>query len=119
VDPGFEGHLVLGLANLSPRAIYLHYDDPIATLELHRLSQEASSAYTGTYRGQQLKPGIPRADADYLRTIETMSVSDLTQALLRLSDSVSLLSRDLRKYLLPIGLAILIAVAVQLIIRAF
>ncbi len=29
IDPGFEGYLILGLANLSPRAIAVDYADPL------------------------------------------------------------------------------------------
>ena len=46
-----------------------------------------------------------------------MSVSDLTRALLRLSDSVATLSRDVRNVYLPIALAILVAVVVQIILH--
>jgi hypothetical protein len=52
-----------------------------------------------------------------LRTIETLSVSDLTRSLLRLSDNVSALSRDVRRVYLPIALAILVAVVVQIILH--
>ena len=38
IDPGFEGHLRFGLYNASPRKIYLDYNDPLCTIELHRLS---------------------------------------------------------------------------------
>jgi dCTP deaminase len=117
VDPGFDGHLVLGLANLSPRAVQLAYEEPIATLELHHLTRAAAMAYTGMYAGQQVEAVIPRVDADYLRTIETLSVSDLTRSLLRLSDSVAALSRDVRRVYLPIALAILVAVVVQIILH--
>lgn len=117
VDPGFDGHLVLGLANLSPRAIHLRHEEPMATLELHHLTHAAAMAYSGMYAGQQVEAVIPRADADYLRTIETLSVSALTHSLLRLSDSVAALSRDVRKVYLPIALAILVAVVVQIILR--
>jgi dCTP deaminase len=113
VDPGFDGHLVLGLANLSPRAVHLSYEVPLATLELHHLSRAAATAHAG----RQAKTGIPHGDADYLRTIETLSVSDLTRSLLKLADSVAALSRDVRRVYLPIGLAILVAVVVQLILR--
>jgi dCTP deaminase len=115
VDPGFDGYLVLGLANLSPRSVHLDHEEPIATLELHRLSRPAAEPYAGVYAGQQLKAVIPRADADYLRTIETLSVSDLTRALIGLSDNVAMLSRDVRKFYAPIGIAILIAVIVQIL----
>jgi dCTP deaminase len=117
VDPGFDGYLVLGLANLSPRAVHLRHEESVATLELHHLARAAATAYSGTYADQQVKGFIPHADVDYLRTIETLSVSDLTRALLRLSDSVAALSRDVRKVYLPIALAILVAVVVQIILR--
>jgi dCTP deaminase len=113
VDPGFDGHLVLGLANLSPRSVYLHHEEAIATLEIHRLARPVAQQYVGTYAGKQIRPGIPRADADYLRTIETLSVSDLTRALLRLSDNVSTLSRDVRILWIPVGLAILVAIVLR------
>lgn len=113
VDPGFDGHLVLGLANLSPRSVYLHHEEAIATLEIHRLSHPVAEPYSGSYVGKQTRPGIPRADADYLRTIETLSVSDLTQALLRLSDNVGTLTRDVRYFLIPVALAIVIAVLLR------
>jgi deoxycytidine triphosphate deaminase len=108
-------YLVLGLANLSPRSVHLAHEEPIATLELHRLSRPAAVPYAGVYAGQQTKATIPRADADYLRTIETLSVSDLTRALLGLSDNVATLSRDVRKFYAPIGIAILVAVIVQIL----
>jgi dCTP deaminase len=116
VDPGFDGYLVLGLANPSPRVVHLSYEEPIATLELHHLTRAAAMAYSGMYAGQQVKAVIPRGD-HYLRTIETMSISDLTRALLTLSDSVAALSRDVRKVYLPISLAILVAVVVQIILH--
>jgi len=115
VDPGFDGYLVLGLANLSPRSVYLGFEESIATLEIHRLSRPAAEPYAGVYAGQQDRPVIPRADADYLRTIETMSVSDLTTALLRLSDNVATLSRDVRILWVPIGIALLVAILIRIL----
>jgi hypothetical protein len=59
-------------------------------------------------------PAIPRADADYLRTLEPISVPDLTRALIRLSDDVAALgrdvatlSRDVRLLWLPVGAALI------------
>lgn len=89
VDPGFEGILVLGFANLSPRSITIEYEDPICTLEIHKLSKPASKPYNGRVLLEQKNGRIPIADKDYLRTIETMSISDLTQALVTLSDNVA------------------------------
>jgi dCTP deaminase len=117
VDPGFEGYLVLGLANLSPRSVHIAFEEAIATLEIQRLNRPAAEPYSGPYAGKQTDPAIPRADADYLRTIETLSVSDLTRALLRLSDNVSELASDvsqLTRYIkavwIPVGVALLVAI---------
>jgi dCTP deaminase len=119
VDPGFEGHLVLGLANLSPRSVYIPHEEAIATLEIHKLARPASVSYDGMYAGQQRTATIPRQDADYLRTIETLSVSDLTQALLRLSDNVGTLTRDVRNFGFPIAIGIFLAVLGLVLARIF
>lgn len=113
VDPGFDGYLVLGFANLSPRSVHISYEEDIATLEIQRLARPAEHPYSGPYAGKQVDPEIPRADADYLRTIETLSVSDLTKALLRLSDNVSALSTDvsqLARYVKAIWIPLAVAV---------
>lgn len=109
IDPGWEGNLVLGLANLSPRTITIEFKDPICSIELHRLSQEASKPYPGTYMAEQREGRIPKQDKDYLRTIETMSVSDLTRALLTLSGNVESLSRQFRYFWVPVGIVVLLA----------
>jgi len=102
IDPGFEGHLVLGACNLSPRSLEISYGDPICTIEIHKLSKEASKAYYSDAMAQQKKGKIPRADKDYLRTIETMSISDLTTALTILSRNVNELRRNIWYLWIPI-----------------
>jgi dCTP deaminase len=96
VDPGFEGTLVLGFANLSPRAITIEYEDPICTLEIHKLSKPASKPYSDRVLPEQKEGKIPIEDKDYLRTIETMSISDLTQALVTLSNNVANATKTFR-----------------------
>lgn len=119
VDPGFNGHLILGLANLSPRSVYIDHEEAIATLEIHKLARPAAAPYAGMYAGKQTTGAIPRQDADYLRTIETLSVSDLTQALLRLSDNVGTLTRDVRVWGFPLATGILLAVLGLVLARVF
>lgn len=119
VDPGFNGHLVLGLANLSPRSVYVPHEESIATLEIHKMARPASVGYAGMYAGQQTTGAIPRQDSDYLRTIETLSVSDLTQALLRLSDNVGTLTRDVRVWGFPLATGTLLVVLGLLLTRIF
>ena len=61
VDPGFEGYLVLGLANLSPCSIQIDYEDEIATLEFHRLSRPSRRRVRRDVRGSADSAGHPKA----------------------------------------------------------
>jgi deoxycytidine triphosphate deaminase len=106
IDPGFEGVLVLGYANLSSRTITIEYSDPICTIELHRLASPAKKIFTGLQDQREGK--IPVADKDYLRTIETMSITDLTRAMVTLSDNVSNATKYF-KWIFPTMIAALIA----------
>lgn len=50
IDPGFEGPLSVSLMNLTPNAAALNYGDSFVTLELVRLAEPASEAYSGEYQ---------------------------------------------------------------------
>jgi dCTP deaminase len=111
IDPGWDGVLILGLVNVSPRSINIDYMDDICSIEIHRLNVEPNKVYSGSYKDYQREGKIPKQDKDYLRTIETMSVSELTGALVNMSRSVTQLSRDMRYFWIPVGLAFLAAAA--------
>ena len=113
IDPGFSGGLVLGAVNLSPRSIEIPYAEPICTVEILKLNTEASAAYCGPVMEAQKEGKIPAADRDYLRTIETMSIGDLTQALLTLSSNVS----SLKNYILYSWLTIFAALFVLIVTK--
>ncbi|MBI2907900.1 MAG: 2'-deoxycytidine 5'-triphosphate deaminase [Chloroflexi bacterium] len=106
IDPGWDGVLVFGLANVSPRTMTLDFKDPLCTIELHRLAQEAGQVYDGTYMQEQREGRIPRGDRDYLRTIETMSVSELTEALMTLSRNIEGLSGQVRGFWYVAGIVV-------------
>ena len=110
IDPKWDGALVLGLANLSPRSLTLDYGDNLCTIEIHRLNREANKDYSGLYMAEQREGKIPSADKDYLRTIETMSVSDLTKALIELSRSVSDVGKWVRGFWFAFGILIILAI---------
>jgi deoxycytidine triphosphate deaminase len=114
IDPQWDGVLVLGIANLSPRALTLDYKDHLCTIEIHRLNRAANQDYSGLYVGEQKEGKIPSADKDYLRTIETMSVSDLTNALVDLSRNVGDLGKWVRGFW--IGFAIVIVLGILAIV---
>ena len=110
IDPGWDAPLVLGLANLSPRTITLDYGDFLCSIEIHRLNREAGQTYEGPYMAQQREGRIPTADKDYLRTIETMSVTDLTRALIDLSSSIESLGKWVHGFWICFGVLILLTV---------
>jgi|GEM_PF-673782 len=110
IDPGWDAPLVLGLANLSPRTITLDYGDDLCSIEIHKLNREAQKSYNGTYMAEQREGRIPKADKDYLRTIETMSVTDLTRALIDLSSSIESMGKMVQSFWIGFGIVILLSV---------
>lgn len=110
IDPGWDASLVLGFANLSPRAITLEYGDHICTIEIHKLNREVGKSYEGVYMAEQREGRIPTADKDYLRTIETMSVSDLTRALIDLSASIESTNKWVRGFWYGFGILIILTI---------
>jgi deoxycytidine triphosphate deaminase len=110
IDPGWNAPLVLGLANLSPRTLTIDYRDTICTIEIHRLNREAGKTYDGVYMAEQREGRIPTADKDYLRTIETMSVTDLTKALIDLSSSVENTNKWVRGFWIALGIIIALSI---------
>ncbi len=92
IDPGFEGVLVIGLYNASPRGLTLEYLAPFCTVEFHRLARPAQTPFKG---GPEQKQGqIPRADKDYLRLLETQSLSEMSESLRKLTVDVGSLTGD-------------------------
>ena len=113
IDPGFEGHLRFGLYNASPRKIYLDYNDPLCTIELHRLSGNVERPQE---TNQDLKNGkIPESDRAFLRALETTSLSEIGENMRSLIQSVDTLTKVAYLFLIPAIIAILVAVTVAVI----
>src|SRR4030042_5760414 len=53
IDPGWDGILVLGLANISPRSLTIDYKDHLCTIEIHKLNRPAEKYYRGPYMAEQ------------------------------------------------------------------
>lgn len=108
IDPGFEGVLVLGAYNASPRSLTIEYQSPFCTIELHQLSVNVSEPFVP---GEEQKRGeIPRADKDYLRTLEVESLTEMSQALRELTRNVGTLTTMVKLVVLPIIIGILLIV---------
>ncbi len=105
IDPGFEGVLVIGLYNASPRSITLEYQAPFCTVEFLRLTEAAAKPFAPG--AEQISGKIPSVDKDYLRTLETQSLSEMAEQLRQLSINVGDLATTVgaMKWVLGIGLA--------------
>ncbi len=80
VDPGFDGYLVVGFANLSHQNVTLRFCERIVTMDLSALDTPARSPYAGGAQGRQVVDRIPTDDADRLRHIgNTLTVMGLTR----------------------------------------
>jgi dCTP deaminase len=107
IDPGWDGYLVLGMYNASPRNITLDYQSPICTVDFYGLTVPASKPFI---TGEEQKAGqIPRIDKDYLRTLETQTLSEMSESVRQLSANVAQMSRTLKWYVIPLIVGIYIA----------
>jgi deoxycytidine triphosphate deaminase len=113
IDPGFSGVLVLGMYNASPRKLTLDYLTPFCTIEFHKLSGPVERPYATST--EQKRGEIPRMDKDYLRTIETQSLSDLSESLRTLTVDVSSLTKTMNKFVVPILIGIAIAIGAAIV----
>ena len=121
IDPGFEGYLRFGLYNASPRKITLDFGDDICMIEFHKLAGKASRPAP---RNEDLIEGkIPENDRQFLRTMETTSLSSVSQDLRTMSKSVDTLSKEMttfamiqNRFIIPGILAIFVGVVVAIIV---
>ena len=115
IDPGWDGYLVLGMYNASPRSITLDYQGTICTVDFYNLSVPAEQCFM---TGEEQKMGlIPKIDKDYLRTLETQTLSDMSESVRQLSTNVSTLTTITYKVVIPILLIILGSVVIPLALK--
>lgn len=114
VDPGWDGYLVLGLYNASPRGITIDYGSSIFTVDFYGLATPASASFeTGD---EQMAGEIPKVDKDYLRTLETQTLSEMPESVRMLSQNVSTLTMVTYKVVLPILVSLLILAVAKLFV---
>ena len=95
IDPGWEGYLVLGGYNASPRKLVLDYEQDIVAIEFHRLTTAPKLQPVSSR--EQLQGKLPRLDKDYLREMETQSLSDLGEEVRRLSQSIGQFGKSMQQ----------------------
>jgi dCTP deaminase len=91
IDPGFQGRLVIGLTNLSPKPISLSYKDDLISVEFHKLERAVKQPYSGPY---QKKSGIGPEEIEFVAENEGMALPEIINTLRSLSANVSELSRS-------------------------
>jgi dCTP deaminase len=92
IDPGFHGRLMLGVTNLTPKAISIPYKDDFVTIEFHRLEQATSKPYSGPYQ-DRLALGPDEIEA--ITESDGMALSEMLTTLRSLSQNVGILTSDM------------------------
>jgi dCTP deaminase len=92
VDPGFEGRLMVGITNLTPKAVSLPHLDDFLSMEFHRLAEPATRPYSGPYQGRrELGP----EEIEFITESEGMALSEVLNTLRSLSANVGTLTTDM------------------------
>jgi dCTP deaminase len=94
IDPGYNGILVIGITNLTPRPISLPFKDDFVTVEFHKLENPATHPYSGPY---QNKKGIGAEEIEAIVESEGMALSEVLTTLRSLSSNVGALTTDVTK----------------------
>jgi len=92
IDPGFEGSIKVGLANLTPKDVSLGHRDDLITMEIHRLEKPAEKPYSGEYQGQF---GLSPKDLESIAEGEGMAFSEVLTTLRSLSANVADLTHQM------------------------
>lgn len=91
IDPGYEGRLIIGITNLTPRAISLPYKDDFLSVEFHRLEEPSEKPYSGPYQG---RVDLGPEELEFIAESEGMALSEMLTTLRSLSDNVGKLTGD-------------------------
>ena len=115
VDPGYHGRLKIGMTNLTPKPISLPFKDDFITLELHELTEPASTPYTGPYQDQlDLSP----EDIEAVTEGSGMALSEVMVTLRSLTQNVAALAGEVKSLKLLIPLIITIGIGIISLIVA-
>ena len=91
IDPGYRGRLIIGVTNLTPRAISLPYKDDFISVEFHKLEEPARNPYSGPY---QAKLELGPEEIEFITESEGMTLSEVLMTLRSLSQNVGALTTD-------------------------
>lgn len=101
IDPGYDGRLILGLTNLTPKAVSIPYKDDLVSIEFHKLEKPSTKPYSGPY---QKKYELGPEDIESIVEAEAMTLSEVLTTLTSLSKNVGALTNDVKtmKWIIPV-----------------
>ncbi|MDE2463552.1 MAG: hypothetical protein KGO02_07560 [Alphaproteobacteria bacterium] len=91
VAPGYEGRLMVGITNLTPKPVTLPYKDDFLSIEFHRLEEPAEQPYRGPYQG---KTELGPEEIEFITESDGMALSEVLTTLRSLSANVGTLTSD-------------------------
>lgn len=109
IDPGFDGGLTLGMANLTPRSVSIGHHDDILTLELHRLSEPVKIPYSGQYQNRY---GLSPEDLEAIAEGDGLAFSEILTTLRSLSSNVGDLTSQMKTMQWVIPIVVIIGMAI-------
>lgn len=114
IDPGYHGHLILGLTNLTPKPISLPYKDDFISVEFHRLEAPTDKPYAGPY---QDKMELGPEEIEAITETEGLALSEVISTLRSLSSNVGQLASEVNtlRWTIPTIVALGIALIAALI----
>jgi len=93
IDPGFRGRLIVGLTNLTPRAVSLPYKDDFLTVEFHQLEQATTHPYNGPYQDRM---DLGADEIKFVTQTEGMALSEVLTTLGSLASNVGALTAQVK-----------------------
>lgn len=94
IDPGYNGRLIIGVMNLTPKKISLPYKDDLVSVEFHKLEKPSLKPYAGPY---QNKMGIGPDEMEFITENDGMAFSEIITTLRSLNSSVGTMTDDVTK----------------------
>ncbi len=95
IDPGFKGHLVLGLFNSSPRKYVVEHLGELCSVQFFKLRTKAVRPFS--QRNELVRGEIPRMDKEYLYSLETKNLTSLGEDVRALTRNVGELTTSVGK----------------------
>jgi len=90
IDPGFKGHLFLGLYNSSPRKFIVEYLGDLCSIQFFKLEEDAVKSFQVSKNHEDGE--FTRDMKDYLYTLETKSLTSLGEDVRALTKNVGSMS---------------------------